>query len=497
LENIKFKKQFILAKNTVNPFDWDCVQISDYKLHYHPELKVDVFEDNGLTLISIGDLFDYKNTAFSNREIIEELARSNDSFDKILQSSFKYSGTYILIYFNKNNSEFRLFNDNAAQREVYYIKNNKGDLIFGSQPNIINLIYPLTKDNSDDAIQFYNSDDFKKRKSFVCDSTNFTGLKHLKPNHYIDITKKEAIRFFPDRKLNKLSLEDGAEQIAEMIKGYVLSASKRYPLLIPVSAGWESRILLAASKDISDKCVYFVYKHEYMSDTHQDIAIPKKLFNLLNIPFQIIEYSDKIEPEISKQIKESISFPRSNTFKFIINVLLKKFPEFMGLNGNVSEVGRNEFERIYKATPQKIAVLEKYPNQKYAIKQYAKWLDDNEILFKKNGFLVSDMLYWEENCGNWVAKSKTETMVGQEPFSPFNSRELLIKSLSVKNKYRGKQNSILYKHIAMRLWKEVLIVPVNPSAKLRVIKLMHKLGVYSLYRNMLLNYRVFKASFSK
>ncbi len=370
-------------------------------------------------------------------------------------------------------------------------------MVLGSQPNIINLVCPLKEDTSEEAKHFYDSTAFKTRQSYVVDSTNFIGLKHLKPNYYIDINKGKAIRFFPDEKLGKLSLSEGAEKAAEMIRGYVLSANERYPLLIPVSAGWESRVLLAASREIANDCTYFVYKHAFMSDSNQDIAIPRKLFKMLGIPFHVIEYQDEVEQSYLDQLDESISFPRHNAFKYLVNVLLKQYPGHLCLNGNISEVGRKEHERVYHITPLKIASLQKYPNEKYAIKKYDDWLSTNKPLFDKFNYSATDMLYWEENCGNWVAKGKTEAMTVSELFSPFNSRELLITLLSVNEKNRGKQNPILYKHITQLLWKDVLKVPVNPSLKLKIIRVLQKAGVYVAYRNALLNYKVFKASHSK
>jgi len=474
---------------------WNFIQVADYKLFYHPKLNVVVNENSEKNIVLLGDLFDYTNETFSNKKIINELATSTTSFDELIEYSFKYSGTYIIIYFDKLNNELRVFNDNAAQREVYYLNISSSEMILGSQPNIINTIIPLEEDNSEEARLFFNSSDFNNRKSYVGNSTNFLGLKHLKPNHYLDIYDGKSIRFFPNEKLSKVSLSEGSERASKMIKGFVMAAAERYPLLIPVSAGWESRVLLAASKSIHDKCTYFVYKHSNMTDSHQDIAIPKKLFKKLGIDFNIIEYSDEIDNKYFNQIKDSIMFPRPNAFKYILNVLFKKYPKHLCLNGNVSEVGRKEHERIYNITPNKIALLQKYPNSSYAIKQYKDWLSVNMQIFDKFNYSVTDMLYWEENCGNWVAKGKTEVMTVSELFSPFNSRDLITTLLSVDEKYRGKQHPTLYRSITMLLWKDVLQVPVNPSIKLQVIKSLQKIGVYTLYRNILLSILVFVKSF--
>lgn len=495
MKDIRFNKQFVMMKSIDNDIlNWDYLQIADYKLFFHPELIINECELSYCKVVLLGDIYDYRNYKSTNQEIIRELAESTNSFMDFVRESYKYSGTYVILYFDKKDNSIFLYGDSTNQREVYYINKGSSEMVVGSQPNIINLVMPMYEDNDIEAYDFYSSKAFASRKTYVGEVTNYVGLKHLKPNHFIDIQSRETIRFFPDQKLSKISLSIATEKAVMMIRGYIKAAAERYPLLVPVSAGWDSRVLLSATKDIADRCTYFVYKHPHMSDSNQDVVIPQQLFKKLGIDFSILEYSEDISTDLYNQILESLPFPRKNGFKYIINVLKKDYPDHLCLNGNVSEIVRKYYERIYNLTPKKIAFLQKYPESKYAIHEYEKWISASSEIFDDNNFSISDMLYWEENCGNWAAKGKSEVLTASELFSPFNSRELLVTLLSVDEKYRDKQNPVLYKHIIKYLWEDVLQVPVNPSFKIQVIKALHKIGIYTYYRNILLNFSVFVKS---
>jgi hypothetical protein len=144
-----------------------------------------------------------------------------------------------------------------------------------------------------------------------------------------------------------------------------------------------------------------------------------------------------------------------------------------------------EFDEIFNLTPHKICFIQKYPSLKYAEEKYTKWLNNNKSLFEQNALRILDMLYWEENCANWVAKSKTEFRAfGTEVFSPFNSRELLLTLYGVNKKYRRKQNPVVYRNIIKQLWPEVMQVPINPGAKKVAIRITQYLGIFPPFRNL-------------
>ena len=96
------------------------------------------------------------------------------------------------------------------------------------------------------------------------------------------------------------------------------------------------------------------------------------------------------------------------------------------------------------------------------------------------------MLYWEENSANWVGKANSETRIVAEALQPYNSKKLIKILMSVDKKYRQKQHPILYKKIIENLWPECFSVPINPGFKKKTIRFMQIIGIYGIYRELLM-----------
>ena len=55
------------------------------------------------------------------------------------------------------------------------------------------------------------------------------------------------------------------------------SISNRYSVMLPVTAGKDSRLLLSATSDIRNKVFYYINKGSQLNNKHHDIVIPGKL----------------------------------------------------------------------------------------------------------------------------------------------------------------------------------------------------------------------------
>ncbi len=490
-----FTNQFILTKHSCPPeFPAMQVEAGDYRLFYHKSLAVAVAENANVKIIVTGDLYDYENPDWSNREIAKSWLAENETFDEILHATYKYSGEYLVIFYHKKTFELKVFTDATAQFELFYSADKENEIVAGTNHRTVGLVVPLKKDTSPDAVRFFNSAAFKNRRAFIGNDTNYINLKRLIPNHYLDLNTGELVRYFPAEKMRKTTLEEASRKGAAMLRGYINAAANRYNLLIPVTAGWDTRVLLAASKEVAQKSIYFVYNVENHTADY-DVKIPQKLFQKLNLPFHV--YDQKIptpgeKKNLIQEVEQDILFPNYRIHQRI-KEFHKKYPGYLILNGNLSEILRLNLDEVYFLSPEKISFILKYPFLKYAVDRYSNWLKRNQKLFEYHHYRVLDMLHWEENCGNWVAKTKTERRIrGFKAFSPFNSRELILTLYGVHKKYRHKENPVLYRKMINLLWPDVLQVPVNPGVKQKAIKVTQLLGIFSVFRNLKLWWNMLK-----
>jgi hypothetical protein len=487
-------KQFLFTKQPVK-FDSDAgvIPFGSYNFFYNKKITISNIESPKIQIVVIGNLFDYKNPLWSNNQIIESWVKKYELFNDILNSTFKYSGEYLVFYRHKQTGENMVFTDTAAQYELYFSWSPKGDLVAASNHQLIEKIVPLKKDTALEAVKFYSSKAYQNRLSFVGEDTQYLNLKRLKPNHYLNLNTGKTIRYFPSRPITKTFLTEASLKVSKMLKGYIASAANRYKLLIPVTAGWDSRLLLAASKDFTKKSVYYVV---YDKNRHHkfDRDVPEKIFKLLKIPFVVIEkaYINNNDHKGYQKIHKNIDNQGTANYK-TLNDFYKEYKNHLNINGNVSEIARLEFDEVYFLSPKKISFIEKYPNLDYALKRYTEWFEKNKILFKKNGYRTLDMLYWEENCANWVVNLKRKQRLnGYEIFSPFNSREMLLTLYGLPKKYRRKQNTVVYKEIIKYLWPELINVPINPGLKSKLMQVTQYVGIFQIFRNLKLWFNMLK-----
>ena len=470
-----FKKQFLLSTKDLAPSkDFAKLKIGDYYLHYHHDLEFSTSKKEDTEIYLLGSLYSWESPELSDTEILNTLI-SSKNIEEFLVDISQFYGEFVILY--KDKEELILFNDACAQREIYYDLNFEA---FGTQPKLINTVIEPQPDVNTNAYDYYTSEYFTNKCVFVSDTTHLKNVKHLLANHYINITKKEVKRFFPILKKQELPLDEVAKKAAHILKGFVKAISLRHSIIMPVTGGYDSRLLFLASLDLKNSCDYFVSKHAHMTDEHNDITIPKQLTALYNKDFLVVEEKDIPKQDFKKDYSDSIDFPR---FDIISNVAKK---DNVLLNANISEVSSCLLGFHKNISAANLATLTAQPPHKFPIDQYKIWLERTRMETEGLNYHLLDLFYWEEFESNWVAKLKTEANALQvNVLSPFNSRYLLNLLLSVKRSKRGVFNNQLYDCIIYYLSdnnKAVIKLPINPDRDTKMYRLMSKLGVLKLFQ---------------
>ena len=70
--------------------------------------------------------------------------------------------------------------------------------------------------------------------------------------------------------------------------GSLVAISKRYNVIQPITAGYDSRVLLAASKPIRNKIKYYTFKTD-LTKNSPDLMIPQRLSNHLDLNYMSID----------------------------------------------------------------------------------------------------------------------------------------------------------------------------------------------------------------
>ena len=465
---LRYRRQFLLSRDIIKPLShWNCLRlVNGLYLYSHPDLSITYKENYDIRITLLGYVFDPVDQSKNNEEILDDLIEISETFDSFIEAIKRYAGQFVFIYMNNRVS--KVINDALSLREVYYsVASNK--IICGSQPNLIKEYSdPPINITADQSIHRFYEYEIKKARSgrfWVGDETYYKGIKHLLPNHYLEITELRTKRYWPRQKLTTIELDEAVSRSCSFLQGILKAAANRYELMMAVTGGTDSRTLLAASKEVKDKIYYFINKHKTLEERHPDIYIPAAIFKNINIPFHI----HNVEGDVDERFREIFL---NNTFMStdmllpaIYNVYYKQHSHRLNIVG-VGEIGRTRLG--YEPRSLNSYYLSrslKFKYSPYAVAQCQKWLDSTLPVAQKFGVNIMTLLYWEHWLGNWGAIGNSESDIAIEEFDPYNSHYLYETLLGVDVKYAKYGQNILFRKMIKKMWPELLEFPINPPHK--------------------------------
>ncbi|QQR67720.1 MAG: hypothetical protein IPI25_05845 [Candidatus Brocadia sp.] len=360
-----------------------------------------------------------------------------------------------------------MFHDATGLRQVFCTEIHfTKDLWCASQPGIIAQLLSLKMDR--DAVGFINSYEFRVNKEFrfPCESSPYKEIKHLLPNHYLNLKTGLCKRYWPNKPSQNLSLEECLEKSSNILKALMKSASNRFDLAIGLTAGLDSRLVLAASKEIRNELSYISVKQIDKPDNYPDITIPSTLLSKLGLKHDIVKSSLIINDEFINIFKKNVTLPHYIYAPDAHAILASYCQSKVIVTGSVSEIARWSFRSALprshwkKVTACDLSRVQYMGKNQFAIKHFENWLLGLGGIYN---FDVLDLFEWEQGHGTWLAMCQLEFDIAwKDIFTPFNCRSLLITMLSVKEKYRMPPKYELHKKLILKLWPELLRVSINP-----------------------------------
>lgn len=460
-ERLLYRRQFVIGTRYMERSGWKQKQLNDRMyLSVHPDL--DLYQSNchGFQLTLLGYVIDPYHPERSNEEILQQLHAECRSFEQLLTGVERFGGRWILIYHDEK--QLKLFTDACGMRQVFYSVQPDG-VWCASQAVALADLLGARKDDDEELQAFIRSPEYKQTEHlWPGDGTLYKGVKHLTPNHYLDVESGAVTRYWPVARLEPIEIEEAVASGAEILKGSIRAIANRSRLMLPVTAGWDSRILLAASRDVSDEVHYYIALHSGLSENATDVQVPARLLASLGKTFHIHPPGEQMADwfvQVNKQSTLMRDLPKSQ-------ILYQHYVHAEGkvnISGNYSEIAR---EVYYDYHPNRTVdarflsrniKLGEYP---YALRCYEEWLAPIRSYEQKYGIKLLTMFEWEQLYGNWGAIHAAEQDIAIEECSPFNNRKLLATLLSVRHAH-GSRNH-LYREMVKLMWPEVLTAPINP-----------------------------------
>lgn len=462
--------QFLLGPLYADCFEgWQKIVIDNRtRLTAHPDLATAQASDGAKSLTLIGCILDPGDPAASNVDILGRLLAGFASISELIRSTGSFGGRWIIIA--TNGKERFIFNDALGLRQVFYTNPaDTGSLWAMSQPG--NGAEMLGLPREQEAVTYVNSHSFRSHSEYRWpgEASPFKGLKHLLPNHWLDLDTGACHRFWPMQPLARIEPEVVIERLSVLLPGMIRAAAQRFDLVLGITAGLDSRLVLAAARDIKDTLSFITVRQGKMSDDHMDLTVPGRLLERLGLSHEIIRAPVSMTPEFGQAFKRSVYLAHDH-YGPDAEAILRRFSRTKAvLTGSGAEVGRCSFRKAFPwsdsrtIAPAHLARLQRMSGEPFALRHFERWLNDAAPRYNVK---LLDLFEWEQGHGNWLAMTQLEFDIAwREIITPYNCREVLTMLLGVDERYRRAPDYVLFYRLIDMLWPDVLQEPINPRPR--------------------------------
>lgn len=437
-EQYRLCRQWVLLSNESGyPVGWKkFVFPTGEILAWHPLLRINIFSIEQGGVIGIGLLVNPTEKALGL------YAEENLYHKNMVRQLRKIGGTYVVIRYTRK--EVVLYTDPAAMLGVYY-----SDTAVASTPT---LIPGLARDKAIDAEYPLRGVD----NWYTGSLTPFVGVRALMANHCLRISDRETKRFWPVKEsFFAQASDDAIANCCLILREMMNQVSVLGKPLLSLTGGRDSRVNLAASRDLTGIMEYFTLRSRNVKRC--DLDIPKKLVEKFNLrhtfydcdaaPEWLLAYYDEVASGLSIGARRDI-----------LGGAVKLAGENrIHINGNLGAITKSYFWHSPNPREVKISALVKEFENKAdcIVKGVEEWL--RSVPADTPPTTTYNLMYLEQRGGRWAGTGENASSLFYESFTPFNSRELFeqLSSMPVSAISGG---SLLVDFVH-HLWPELLSVP--------------------------------------
>lgn len=467
-----YASQFLLGprKIDVQP-GWRTFSVAGSQvLSAHPHLPVFQVSsaDGRRQLTLLGEMLDPRAPGVGNEAILQRLLDRFTARADLVRATVTLGGRWVLI--GADGSQAFLFHDALGLRQVFHADSRLApELWVMSQPGIGLDVLGFSVDP--EAAAFMDSFAFRSHAEYRWPgaASPIKELKRLQPNHWLDLKTGTVERYWPVGPLERFSAEQAADRLSEVLPGLVHAVAHRHDIALSLTAGIDSRLVLAAARAIADKVTCVTVRETQMPDDDRDITVPNELLGRLGLSHHVIQAPVSTSPEFGRYFKQNVFFAHDRYGPDAEAVRAFGGGALVALTGSGAEVGRCPF-RVEIPSPDRrnidaadLARLQRMGEEPFALKSFGAWLADARARFDVK---LLDLFDWEQGHGSWLAMTQLEfDTAWRDIFTPYNSREVLMTLLGVAERYRSAPRYSIFRTLIKRLWPELLAVPINPTTR--------------------------------
>lgn len=456
-KGMRHQNQFLLCDPQFQPtlptsFSHEAIS-DDLEIYYSEILPFQHVSDNEAELAIIGDVV-VPNGPTIRKWLMETVSKQ---LTEIFRRSQELTGRYVIIHSTEDSTT--IIPDAIANKSLYY--HTDSCLITSSLKLLADSVNIELAENSA-VTSFMNTSQFKDNESaFVGNKTVFENLRCVLPNHVLDATEMEVSRrplFVPDIQ------RPPAEYIADHISGAMKSFNDNYRLLTPITAGRDTRMLLACSRDIIQDITWYTFS-DWGKGEHPDVKIPKRIATEQDFDYSI-HHPRSLDDDFRAAFDDYLCWtrylPKTRHIQFFYNNFDVNKDLYVSGNGPVYKMNYVMPENGENLVDHFCNELQ-YPDSEFVRKEIKEWLPGAVEYAKEYNLSPANLLYWEQRMGRWGALAPRETDFALRGVSPLVNYDLLLTGLHVERSRVSPPEYDLINSVIETKWPELLKYTYNPS----------------------------------
>ena len=438
-DDFLYRGQFFVSTIRIRNADdlgFLCLDLENIIVYWKPELSIAHVTGAGGRVVSLGEVADPSRPSLTNETIVAELANAA-SWPKLEADLDDLTGRWVLIV--TLGKETRIYHDAAGMRSVHhYVDAADGAVYAGSQPNLFRDLLGVERDAA--LVAAYERGPVPRSSGWPGETTPVVGVRRLLPNHYLDWATGRSERYWPREPIANRHLEEASEETARLLTGGLEAAVSRGEVWLPLSGGYDSRIVFACAKPFWNQ-VHFVNTFNPQTPRY-DRDIPQILTRLAGRELTTVEYRPPDDAFLAichrnagNMFRDGHASDFYSLFRQLDFAARTSRPLFAF--GHVAELARCYYYKdgVHPADVgvDLLCAKSRYFSNEIARSDYADWLSR----FPRGaGIDVLDLFYWECRMGTWGTVHNAYREAFLESMPPFNCRRLLTSALGLEAKYR-------------------------------------------------------------
>ncbi len=485
-----FRRQFILSPKPHSRLKaWQHAKAGPYTLLVHPDCPLTCATHENRTALLVGYALDPRKPKATDADLAMRMARS-ETVEGISICLYGLSGRFLVFLIERDT--MRIFPDACGLRSLFWTLHD-GQFYAATQPTLLGKKVTLTPSVAYD--QYFKSQYIKNKPEHYHPAgvSLFEGVHQLVPNHYLEVAtgrkqrdRVRHTRFYPSRPLTRLSLDEGVDAFTELLSGSLDAASRRSRLAVALSAGLDSRLILAAAGPFVSA---FTFINRDPAEMKHDLDIPAALAERFGFAHHVIDARKPMDQRFRAFYNANTDIPHSEHWGRRARAMHDLFANGqMAVKGDGGEIMRRYHYR-YSRHPRITShhyflnLLKQWKGIPFIAHALRDWFNGVRPSAERTGHQLLDLYYWEHGMGGWMARNQLEWDISQEVFTPFNNRELLEIALGVDELHRRLPDNTFFIRAIEKLWPDLLLEPIYPqktqSRRIRkgIKKLLMKIGI--------------------